>query len=320
MLVSVRAWLREHPALGLAVYATVLASAAFALSRPVLIVNDGHMYFEMARSMRHGTLEFYNGLDVVDSPELWMMHAVQRGPHLYSKYPPLYAVVAVVPYALLGIRGMYLLNAAGFVGTVLACYALARRVLSPSRAILATWLLPLVVPLLPYVLMEVPHLVALALFLWAVVQWDDARQSAEPRAATWKGFAAGLLAGLAFGVRLPDVIVAAPLFVIAFFHARHRARTLGGLSTGFGLCLLAVAAFNVQRFGSPNPFSYGPSDSTFGAPYPEESPSFFLHPALVVDFAIVLCVFVGARWMRRPATAWVLSSPSCHRCARSPCA
>ncbi len=307
MLASARAWLRRHPALALGAYATVLASVAFALARPVLIVNDGHMYFEMARSMRHGTLEFYNGLDVVDSPELWMMHAVQRGPHLYSKYPPLYAVLAVVPYAFLGIRGMYLLNAAGFVGTVLACYALARRVLSPSRAILATWLLPLVVPLLPYALMEVPHLVAVAFFLWAMVLWDDARQSPDPRAATWKGLAAGLLAGFAFGVRLPDVVVVAPLFVIALFHARHRVQTLAGLATGFGLCLLAVAAFNVQRFGSPNPFSYGPSDSTLGAPYPEETPSFFLHAALLIDFAIVLGVFVGARRMRRPATAWLLA-------------
>ena len=69
---------------------------------------------EMARAMRHGTLEVPNGLDVVVSPELSIAHTVRRGAHEYAKYPPLYAWLAVVPYALLGIRGMYLLNALSF--------------------------------------------------------------------------------------------------------------------------------------------------------------------------------------------------------------
>ena len=50
---------------------------------------------------------------------------------------------------------------------------------SASTALLATWLLPLVVPLVPYLLMELPHLVSLASFLWAVVLWDDARQASD---------------------------------------------------------------------------------------------------------------------------------------------
>ena len=67
------------------------AAFAFALTRPVLLVNDGHVYFEMARAMRHGTLEIPNGLDVADSPELWIENAVE------PRAPPLREIPAVLP-------------------------------------------------------------------------------------------------------------------------------------------------------------------------------------------------------------------------------
>jgi hypothetical protein len=306
VLASAKAWLRAHPRLVLGVYAAAIAAIAFALTYSVLVVNDGDMYFEMARSMRHGTFEVPNGLDIIDSPELWIGHAIKRGPHLYGKYPPLYAVLAAGPYALFGIRGMYLLNGLSLVGVVLAGHALAVRVLPPSSALLAAWLMPVVVPLVPWALLELPHLVSLACFLWAVVEWDEARRAPEPRRAAWRGLAAGLLAGIAFGVRLQDIIVVLPLFVVGFFHSRHRVQTLGGLAGGFAACVLAVSACNAVRFGSPNPFSYGPPDAGFGKPIVEETAAFFLRPAILVDFAIVIGVLVGARASRRGTTAWLL--------------
>jgi hypothetical protein len=307
MTASARTWLREHPRLVFAAYAAVFAALAFARTRPVLLVNDGQMYFEMARSMLRGNLEIPNGLDLVDSPELWILNTVKRGPHLYAKYPPLYAPLAAVPYALFGIRGLYLANAIGFVFAVVACHELARRVLGPARAWVATLLLPFALPLFPYMLMELPHLVALAPFLWAIVLWDDARQAPEARRAFALGLAAGLLAGLAFGVRMQDLVVVAPLFAVGFFHSKRRGATFAGLGTGFAICLLAIGAFNAQRFGSPNPFSYGPADSTFGAPHPEEKATFFLQPAFVVVVAIVLGVALVARRCRRSSSAWLIA-------------
>jgi hypothetical protein len=292
-----------HPVLVLGVFATALAAVAWSLTRPVLLVNDGHMYFEMARSMRHGTLEYPNGLDVVDSPELWTQNAVKRGAHLYSKYPPLYALLAALPYALFGIRGMYLLNAVGFVVSVLGCHALARKLLGPGRALWATLLLPVAVPLVPYVLLEIPHLTALAPLVWSVVFWDDAVREPDEARATRRGITAGLLAGLAFGIRVQDAVVVAPLFVIALFFARRPSRTLGGMAAGFGVCVLAIAAFNVQRFSSPNPFSYGPVTAALGVPIPEERADFFLRPATAADLALLAGSLVAARFCRRTWSA-----------------
>ncbi len=303
MIAAARAWVRNNPRLAVAGYAGVFAAIAFALTRPVLLVNDGQIYFEMARGMRHGTLEFSNGLDVVDSPELWMQNAVKRGPHLFAKYPPLYAVLAAVPYALGGIRGLYGLNAVGFWFAVLAFHEIARRALGPSRALFATALLPLVVPLVPYMLMELPHLPALALSSWALVFWDDARQSDDRRRAARLGGVTGLLAGLAFGIRIQDVVLTLPLFAVGFFHSRHRSAVLGGMFAGFGACVMAVAAFNLQRFGSANPFSYGPSESALGAPLPEEGIAFFARPSFVAWAAIVTVALLAARRCARRGAA-----------------
>jgi hypothetical protein len=303
MVAALRAWLRDRPGLATTAYACVFAAAAFAVTRPVLLVNDGQMYFEMARSMRHGTLELYNGLDVIDSPELWMQNSVKRGPHLFAKYPPFYGLLAVVPYALFGVRGLYLLNAIGFVFAFLGFRQLAQRVLGPSRARVATVLLPFAVPLVPYLLMEIPHLVALAPILWAVVLWDDARRSDDWFRAARLGGAAGLLAGLAFGLRIQDLVLTLPLFAVGFCHARHRRAVLGGMLGGVGVCVLAVSAFNMQRFGIANPFSYGSADSPLGSPVAEERVAFFFRPALMVLTAIIVGGLLAVRRCVRPVSA-----------------
>jgi hypothetical protein len=311
MIAALRSWVRDRPGLAVAAYASIFAVAAFALTRSVLLVNDGQMYFEMARSMRHGSLEIDNGLDIVDSPELWIRNSVKLGRHLFGKYPPLYGVLAAMPYALFGIRGLYLLNAGAFVLAMLGFHDLARRTLTPSRARLATVLLPFAVPLVPYMLMEMPHLVALAPLLWAIAQWDEARQSESGHRAARRGVGAGLLMGLAFGVRVQNIVLALPLGAIGFSSARHGRAALGGMLAGLAVCVSAVAAFNLRRFGSPNPFSYGPAASPLGAPIPEESVAFFLRPALVVLIALVVAGLLAARWADDPLRTvplWVLGA------------
>jgi len=312
-------WARAYPRFMIAAYAALFAALAFALSQPVLLVNDGHMYFEMARSMSRGTLEFDNGLDVVDSPELWVQNAVKIGRHLYSKYPPLYALIAAGPYALFGIRGLYLVNAIGFVVALPGLFELARRVLRPPRAIVATLLAPFALPLAPYMLMELPHLVALAPIIWAVVFWDDARRSSSDRGAFGWGLAAGLLSGLAVGVRVQDLVFALPLFGVGFLHSRDKWRTVGGLASGLGIGIAVIAVFNFERFGSLNPFSYGPADASVGAPHPEEGLAFFLRPPVAIVFSIVIGVVLAARLARHARTGWAAAAGGAGLIAMVPC-
>ncbi|MGO8998192.1 MAG: hypothetical protein ACLQVI_33140 [Polyangiaceae bacterium] len=288
--------LLERPTLLFTLYGTLVAAIAFAFTHATLLVNDGNVYMEMARAMRHGSLEIANGLDVVDSRELWITHSVKRGLHLYAKYPPLYGVVAAVPFALFGLRGLYLVNAAALALAFPAFHLLARRILAPSRAKLATLLLPFGTPVVAFALMELPHLVAMTLVLWAAVLWDQSRLAGSEERAAWAGLAAGLLAGFAVGVRLQDVFVAIPLVAGSAF-ARRRGASVVATSAGFLVCIGIICAFNVARFGSPNPFSYGPAEA-FGAPADEERPGYFLRPALFALALIGLVAVLAARRMK----------------------
>jgi hypothetical protein len=298
-------WLRARAGLAFLVYGALLATCAFCLARPVVTVNDGHMYMEMARSMAHGSLEVDNGLSVIDSPELWLRHTVMRGGHLYPKYPPLYAVLAALPYAWLGLRGLYLLNAIGLALVVPAVYMLARRLLPATRAFAAALLFPLVVPVIPYALMELPHLVCAALVLWAIVLWDASLRASGRVRATCLGGAAGLLAGIALGVRLQVLVLVAPLLAIGCVRARARlsrsAPALLAFAAAFCACLVAIGAFNVARFGSPNPLSYGVSDIQVGQPIDEETTRYFLRPPVLIAAALPLALLAAApRFRRRP--------------------
>jgi hypothetical protein len=237
-----------------------------------------------------------------------MQNAVKIGRHLYSKYPPLYAFIGAAPYALFGIRGLYLVNALAFVFVLPAMGELARRSLGPTRGFVATWAAPWVLPLVPYMLMELPHLVALAPFLWSIVAWDTSRRAGSPRRALVLGAVAGLLAGIAAGIRVQDVVMTLPLFGVGSCQSRRPRHTLGGLGAGLAAVLGVIALVNERRFGTPNPFSYGPSNAPVGAPHLEERASFFLQPAVMTTFALVVLVLVAARACRRASLAWATAS------------
>jgi hypothetical protein len=285
--------LAERPALLLFAYGCLVAGLVFSFTHAALLVNDGHIYMEMARSAPRGTLEIPNGLEVVDSPELWITHSVKRGLHLYAKYPPLYGVIAALPFALLGIRGLYLVNAIALAAAIPAFYLLARRVLPGSRPLLAALLLPVGTPLAAFGLTEIPHLLAMSLVLWSIVAWEESRTADTDARAAAMGLAAGLLAGCAFGVRMPNVLFAIPL-VAGSVYAKRRGSALLATSAGFLLCVGAVALVDLARFGSANPFSYGPPVA-FGAPAEEETPAYFLRPAVMALAVIGLAAIALSR-------------------------
>jgi hypothetical protein len=279
---------------------------AFALTRPVLLTNDGLVYMEMARSMRHGSVEIANGLDVVDSPELWILHTLKRGAHIYAKYPPLYGVFAAAPFALLGVRGMYLLNAVSFVATVVGTYALLLRILDERRALVAAALLPLAAPVAPYMMCELPHLLSIALVVWSIVFWDRSERATDARSTFGWGAAAGVAAGFACGVRITNVVVVAPLFVVPLVaSSRRRIAPVAAMAAGIAPCLVAIAWINLQRFGSPNPFTYGPpGDPRMQGVVLEETSEVLLRATVLVTFgALAAVVLAVRRFPAKPAIA-----------------
>lgn len=284
-------------------FAVVLGTLAFALSHRAILTTDGHIYFEMARGFAaRGTLEVDNGLGVHDSNDLLLAHVVKRGLHLYAKYPPLFAPLAALPVVALGVRGLYLLEAIGLVVVILVFHRLALRVLPRRRALWATLAMPFVAPVFPYAMMELPHLVSAALALGSVLLALRAIEETDRRRAVAFGVGSGLLVGYAIGVRLQEVFFAAALVPAVWLFARHRVAIAGQLA-GLSVCTIVIALMNRARFGSLDPFSYGPVGVPGGPPAFATS-RWVLASGFVVSFALILGAFALARWWRRlPLTA-----------------
>lgn len=282
----------------MAVFALALAALGFALSHRAILATDGHMYLEMARGFAsNGTLEVHNGLDVRDSNDLVLTHSVKLGAHLYAKYPPLFAPLAALPVAWFGLRGLYLLDAAGLFAIIVSFHRLALRVLSRRRALLATLAMPIVAPLFPYALMELPHLVSAALVLGGLVACMRAIEEPNERRAIAFGLACGVLVGVGIGVRVQELFFATALVPAAWSFARHRIAIAGQL-VGLAACILAIAIMNHARFGSFNPFSYGPAGVP-GAPPAFATSAHVLQGRFLLAFAILAAGLLLARFARR---------------------
>ncbi len=279
-------------------FAIVLGAVAFALSHRAILTTDGHIYFEMARGFAaRGTLEIDNGLGVHDSNDLVLAHAVKRGAHLYGKYPPLFAPLAALPVAALGVRGLYLLEAVGLVAVILVFQRLALRVLPRRRAFWATIAMPFIAPVFPYAMMELPHLASAALALGAVLASVRAIEETDRRRAVAFGAASGLLVGYAIGVRLQEVFFAAALVPAVWLFARHRVAIAGQLAA-LSVCTIVIALMNHARFGSFDPFSYGPVGVPGGPPAFATS-TWVLASGFIVSFTLIAAAFALARWWRR---------------------
>ncbi len=278
--------------------ALALASLGFALSHRAILATDGHMYLEMARGFAsNGTLEVHNGLDIHDSNDLVLTHSIKRGAHLYAKYPPLIAPIAALPVVWFGLRGLYLLDAIGLFAAIIVFHRLALRVLSRRRALGATLAMPIVAPVFPYALMELPHLVSAALALGGVLACLRAIEEKERRRAIGFGLLCGVLVGTAIGVRLQEVFFASALVPALWLFGRHRVAVVAQLG-GLLSCACAIAIMNHARFGSFNPLSYGPIGVP-GGPPPHATPAHVFQGGFIVAFAILGAALLLARFARR---------------------
>jgi hypothetical protein len=280
-------------------YALVLGVSLALLAPRATLCVDGNMYLEMARQIwERGSFEVPNGLEVVDSAELWIPQTVRREGRLWAKYPPLYAMVAAPVFGAAGLRGLVALNAASLGLLVLAFYFLARDPLGERWAVAGTLALPWCTPLLGYGVVVMPHLLAACSLLWAILLLERGRAlgPGAQRRIVLLGLAAGLLGGLSAGTRLQNLLPVAVAVVVLGAAARRPSLLVTGALTGLLASLVTIAWANQARFGSPNPLSYGPAGE-LGSPVAYETPAYFLTAAPLAAAAVLL---VAVAWRARP--------------------
>jgi hypothetical protein len=236
------------------------------VTQPAHFTVDEGVYHMMARSMaRDGSLAVWNGYRETSSAEL--VYSLLRNdlrdpaaPRLVPQYPSAYAFVAAPFYMIGGFKGLFWLNLLAFFGTVGTTAAIARRLYGDnSLALNAVLFLILGTFTWEYVQGVWPHSLSMFLVTASVLTGLVAIDNKPPgRAMAW-ATVAGLIIGIAAGIRY-DAILVAPAVALPFLLASPtRVRPLAGLIAGLIPGLLVLAVTNHAKFGIFSPFTYGKS-------------------------------------------------------------
>lgn len=234
-----------------------LAWSATAVVPGYLSIDEGTYHF-MVRSLADGHgFTIWNGFEDMPSSELVAgTFSVEEG-RLIAVPPELFTVLALPFYVVLGYRGLFLLNALAFLATIALTWDLARRLTHARIALTAALVLGLATFSWDYSQAAWPHAVAtmfVAGAAWASVRAFLAATAAE--AARW-ALAAGLIAGLAPGIRLDAAFAWPAVFLPFLFHRpprwREAALAVAGLIPG----LTFLTLVNRHKFGVWTPFTYG---------------------------------------------------------------
>jgi hypothetical protein len=269
-----------------AVLFALLAALGWWAIEPGLFTIDEPNHLAMVVSLRHGSLSPVGLEGLRPSRELayfeprFAQPAMAVPPH---RLPPLYAFIAW-PFSLLGVRGLFWLNLVATLGTCVLVFRLVRRhAARRGSAWLAVVAFGLGSYTLEYALGLWPHMLSALLCTAAVVLATTARERDAPRIAA----AAGLVAGLAIGVRYPNVVYAAAVGLGLLLWAPRR--WASALSFGAGALppVAAIAWINDLRLGSANPVSKGGSYTRLGAGPGDGGPGLLRDAAEAFWFRVV---------------------------------
>ncbi len=231
---------------------------------PFILDDDNHVVSVAA--LRAGGFTIPGTQEVSPSRELFWFDPVgnSRSPdaRAVSTLPPIYAVLAQ-PFAALGWRGLIGLQSAAFLFTLgLLAWVERRRLVDPRVPWVAVATLALGAYLLEYAIGLWPHMLSMALVTVAFVLVSEGLGKSDRRLGL--RLAAGLMMGLAIGVRYQNVAYALGLSLGLLFFSRHRLREIAAFGVGLSPPLIFSALVNHARLGTYNPITKGGSYLTIG--------------------------------------------------------
>ncbi|MEO0994862.1 MAG: glycosyltransferase family 39 protein [Pseudomonadota bacterium] len=257
----------------------VAAAEAFA-SDLSLLVKNGYEEFG-ARGLR-----------------LWFLIPTEDQTGLTAQYPSGHAIVAAPFLLLMGVRGLFLMNALAAVGVLMLTYWLARRLYGDRALALTAALLLGVATYLPeYALGIWPHALAGLAVLGTTCCTVNAVLGKPETSVRW-ALMAGLALGFAVNIRVDAVLIGPPLGLWALLFAQRpfglAVPALLGLAPGFGLAM----ALNAAKFGVVSPISYG-------SPGGSADPLTYLALGGVLAGGLVLVV--GLRTLSKRVALWQIA-------------
>lgn len=307
--------------------AVVLVGGVLFMQPGIFSVDESHYLLATQAVVKQGSFHIENGYEQQKDPALLYFYTVvpERVDEMGTQatVPPYHAVLAA-PFLLLGgVRGLIWLNLLALAATLLGLRRLAGLLGLGRRA---SWLCALGFfaggMSLEYALGLWPHALSQALACWSVVLVFRADAREKGGAGLW--LAAGMLAGVATGVRLQNIVWLPVLGGLALA-GRQKWRNLSAWLGGWLPPLLGMVLINLRRLGTGNPFTYGAASPITGLPVVKLLAGYWpaLAGVLAVFSLLLICAYrYRGRLARRhylgmaltgllvvvivPATRWLL--------------
>ncbi len=269
----------------------------------VFSVDESHYLLASQAVAERGTFQIQNGYERFADPSLLFFYTVvpDRLNDLgtVASVPPFHALLSVPFLGLAGHRGLIFLNLLAFGLCLVAVRRTAARLCEGSRLpLVATAVFGLCTFSLEYAFGIWPHALSQALMAWTVLLVLEAKSTG--RAGVWMALLAGLLGGMATGVRLQNILLLPVLGLAALVWLRLSWTRLAALAAGWLPPIAGMALINQQRLGTLNPFTYGAS-SSFRGPLGQVFSLVVAHPWLLAAaaLAVAACAWLWLKTRRK---------------------
>lgn len=252
----------------------VLLLGATAIGLHLLVVPgvftvDEDNYLASVLALRAGrlTLPGVDGLPA-STALLWFDPVARAQPApspVAATAPPLYAILAA-PLGTIGWQAFFTLNVIAWIGAAALAFVLARRhARHRSTAWLALGAFMLGTYSVEYAVGAWPHALSMGLVIAAATLADTARLRGKVLPAA----AAGLLAGLATGVRYQNAVLLVGVGAGLLMLSQRRLISAAAYAAGAAVPLAAATVLNGLRLGVWNPISKGPGYLAGGSRFAE---------------------------------------------------
>jgi hypothetical protein len=258
----------------------------------IFTVDESHYLLAIKALADDGSHVIDNGYHASLDPALLYFYTVvpdkltQMG--TVASVPFYHALLATPFYWLAGLAGVIFLNILSFCLTLIAVRRLARLIIKEGNFdIIATIIFALASYSFEYAFGIWPHALSQALVTWSILL-----ATRSSRHITWPIIMSGLLAGIATGVRLQNIVLLPIIMFATATILRVSIKLLGLHLSGWLLPLLGMAWVNLYRFNSFNPLTYGNAQHLGHA----FSAKVFIYGGLLLIFAIGLLFFTLRLW------------------------
>ncbi|WP_028877105.1 hypothetical protein [Teredinibacter turnerae] len=239
---------------------SVLASAVFGFGAGHFSIDEATYHLTVNAMLNGDFIHVGNGYSDFSSRELNSALLVATRDGLVAQYPPFYAFICLPVYALIGYKGLILVNCFAFLGSAFLVYKLSIAWHADQSSSLVAAALFVVATFAPdYAVAGWPHSFVGFLLLSAFYLYFVSLPCGNKQSNFLGYLLAGGLLGVALGVRYDSIFMFGAMLLGALVSRPVNGKAIGFMILGAAPFCILLAIINGSKFGDFSLLTYGQS-------------------------------------------------------------